>query len=35
MKVVSLYTRPPVVQQALNLLLCEVREADALDYETA
>ena len=30
MNVVSLYTRPPVVQQALNLLLYEVREADAL-----
>ena len=30
MKVVSLYTRPPVVQQALSLLLCEMREADAL-----
>lgn len=30
MNVVSLYTRPPVVQQALNLLLCEVREANAL-----
>lgn len=27
---ISLYTRAPVVQQALNLLLCEVREADAL-----
>ena len=30
MNAVSLYTRPPVVQQALNLLLSEVREADAL-----
>jgi DNA repair protein RadC len=30
MNVVSLYTRPPVVQEALNLLLCEVREANAL-----
>ena len=30
MNVLSLYTRPAVVQQALNLLLCEVREADAL-----
>ena len=30
MKVVSLYTRPPVVQQALSLLLCEMRDADAL-----
>ena len=30
MNVVSLYTRPPVVQQALNLLLYEVREADVL-----
>ena len=27
---VSLYTRSPVVQQALDLLRCEVREADAL-----
>lgn len=30
MNAVSLYTRAPLVQQALSLLLCEVREADAL-----
>lgn len=29
MKVISLYKRPQVVQQALNLLCSEVREADA------
>ena len=35
MNAVSLYTRPPVVQQALNLLLSEVREADALESPDA
>lgn len=30
MKLVHRYTRPALVQQALNLLQCEVREADAL-----
>ena len=35
MNAVSLYTRPPVVQQALNQLLSEVREADALESPDA
>ena len=35
MNAVSLYTRAPVVQQALNLLLSEVREADALESPDA
>ena len=30
MTAITLYTRPQVVQQALALLECEVREADAL-----
>ena len=30
MSALTLYTRPRLVQQALALLACEVREADAL-----